>query len=294
MAVKTVKVTINGQEHTLTLDSATGKYKATITAPGRSSYNVNDGHYYPVQVTAADTAGNTAAKGADDAVLGEALRLKVREKVKPVIVLTGPTTGATLVNNKPAITWTVTDDDSGVAMSAIKIDSGSAVEVSGAAITGGYSYSYTPAAALADGSHTITITAEDHDGNAAAAVTATIKIDTVPPTLNLSSPADGLVTNKAALVVNGVTNDATSSPVTVTVNGKAAAVDADGSFSVSLTLTEGRNDISVVATDSAGKSTTIARTVTLDTAAPVIGAVTITPNPVDAGATYLITVEVTD
>lgn len=50
----------------------------------------------------------------------------------------------------------------------------------------------------------------------------------------------------------------------------------------------------MVSTDSAGKTTTVNRTVILDTAAPVIGNVTLAPNPVDAGATYIVTVEVTD
>ena len=56
----------------------------------------------------------------------------------------------------------------------------------------------------------------------------------------------------------------------------------------------GTNTITVVATDSAGKSTTVTRTVTLDTAAPVIKSVTLTPNPVDCGKTFVISVEVTD
>ena len=36
MSVKSVKATINGQEYTLTLNSSTGKYEATVTAPGKS------------------------------------------------------------------------------------------------------------------------------------------------------------------------------------------------------------------------------------------------------------------
>lgn len=50
----------------------------------------------------------------------------------------------------------------------------------------------------------------------------------------------------------------------------------------------------VVAKDSAGKTTTVTRTVTVDTTAPVIKSVTINPNPVDCGKTYVISVEVTD
>ena len=75
-------------------------------------------------------------------------------------------------------------------------------------ITNGYQFTFTPQTALKDGSHTITINASDNDGNAAAAVSSTFTIDTVPPTLTISSPAAGLITNKAALNVTGKTNDA--------------------------------------------------------------------------------------
>lgn len=57
MAVKTVQAVVNGQTHTLNLNSATGKYETTITAPEKSSYPLS-GHYYPVTVKAEDVAGN--------------------------------------------------------------------------------------------------------------------------------------------------------------------------------------------------------------------------------------------
>ena len=297
MAVKTVVARINGQNYTLTLNSSTGKYEATITAPGKSSYT-QDGHYYPVTVTATDTAGNSVSKDATDATLGTSLQLKVKEKVAPTITITAPTAGATITNNKPAITWTVADDDSGVdpATISLKIDSGAVITtgitktVSGK----GYTCSYTPTEALADGSHTITVNAKDYDGNAASAKTVTFKVDTVPPTLSVTSPAEGLITNNATVTVSGTTNDVTSSPVTLKVNGTAVTVGSDGAFSTKITLSNGSNTITIVATDSAGKSTTVTRHVTLDTAPPVIKAVSITPNPVDAGKTFVISVEVTD
>lgn len=48
MALKTVSVIINGVTTELKLNNQTGRYEATVTAPNKSSYNVNDGHYYPV------------------------------------------------------------------------------------------------------------------------------------------------------------------------------------------------------------------------------------------------------
>ena len=57
MAVKSVQAVINGTTVTLTYNSSNGKYEATVTAPAKSSYNVNSGHYYPVTVKATDEAG---------------------------------------------------------------------------------------------------------------------------------------------------------------------------------------------------------------------------------------------
>ena len=297
MAIKAVKAVINGQTYNLTLNSGTGKYEATVTAPAESSYN-QPGHYYNVRVTAEDDAGNTTTKDASDGTLGASLQLQVKEKVAPIITITAPTEGATITNNKPAITWTVTDEDSGVDPDtiSIKIDSGSVITsgISKTASGKGFTCSYTPTTALSDGSHTITVNASDYDGNAATAKTTTFKVDTIPPTLSVISPEEGLVTNQATITVSGTTNDATSSPVTLTINSDPVEVGADGAFSTTITLNSGENTITIIATDSAGKSTTVTRHVTLDTGAPIFQSVTITPNPVDAGKTFVISVEVTD
>lgn len=297
MAVKTVYATINGQVYNLTLNSSTGKYEATITAPSKSSYN-QSGHYYGVSVKATDDAGNVTTKDAADATLGSSLRLQVKEKVAPVITITYPTASAFITNANPKIAWKVTDDDSGVNPDTIALTvDGKAVaaaDITKTAVSGGYECSYTPKTALGDGEHTITATASDYDGNAASAKSVTFTVDTIPPTLNVTSPAEGLVTNQSSLTVTGTTNDVTSKPVTVTVNGASVTVNSDGSWSKTITLTNGNNTITIVATDRAGKTTTVTRTVKLDTGAPVIKSITLTPNPVDAGKTFVISVEVTD
>ena len=143
----------------------------------------------------------------------------------------------------------------------------------------------------------MTITVSDNDGNAAAAKSTTYKVDTVPPTLNITAPANELVTNSASLVVRGTTNDATSSPVTVkmTLNNTdqgTVSVDTSGVFTKTLTLVNGLNTIVITATDAAGKASSVTRAVTLDTSKPVVKSATITPNPVDAGATMVISVVV--
>lgn len=301
MAVKTVQVVINGQTHTLTYNATTKKYEATITAPSTSSYNQN-GHYYNVKVKATDEAGNSVTKDATDTILGSSLQLKVKEKVAPVISITAPSSSAKLTNNKPVINWTVTDADSGVNPSTIKLIIDSQTITTGITKTQSgknYTCSYTPTTALSDGTHTIKVSASDYDGNVVTQKSVTFTVDTVPPELSVSAPVDNLVTNQSSLVVKGTTNDVTSSPVTLTIklNGgteQTVEVGSDGSFTKTLTLVTGENTIVITAKDGAGKTSTVTKKVVLDQTAPVIQSVTISPNPVNAGATYTISVEVTD
>lgn len=78
------------------------------------------------------------------------------------------------------------------------------------------------------------------------------------------------------------------------INGTPVTVGSNGAFSTTVTLSAGSNTITIVAKDSAGKTTTITRTVKYDPNPPKITAASITPNPVDAGKTYVISVTVTD
>ena len=80
MAIKTVQAIINGQAYTLTFNSGTGKYEATITAPGKTSFNQSGG-YYNVEVKATNEAGSV---GTADASTMAGLKLVVRERVAPV------------------------------------------------------------------------------------------------------------------------------------------------------------------------------------------------------------------
>ena len=298
MAISQVRAQVNGQWYTLTLQ-ANGKYEASVTAPGATSFN-QPGGYYNVTVEATNTAGTT---GTADAGTLDGLKLYVKETIAPVITILSPSSGAYVTNNKQPVVFTITDEAGGSGVNldsvVVKLD-GSAVssgEVTHSAISNGYSFTYTPSQALGDGDHTVTVDATDNDGNAATQKSTTFKVDTIPPTLNITSPTEGMITSTAALTVTGTTNDATSSPVTVKVslNGAdqgAVTVGGDGSFSKAITLAEGANVIVVTATDAAGKSSSVTRNVTLDSSVPQIVSATITPNPVDAGQTMLISVEV--
>lgn len=302
MAITKVRVKINGTWTNLTKNSS-GKWTGSVTAPASTSYNQSGG-YFPITVEATNSAGTVTTVDATDTTLGSVLRLVVRETTKPVIKLVQPSNGAYISNNQLPIIFEVTDETSGSGVNASTVAlklagttyKDGSTGMSKTAITDGYRFTFTPQAALSDGAKAIEITASDHDGNAAAKVTASYTVDTVPPTLTISSPQDGLATNQKNVVLTGITNDTLSSPVTVTVmHGSASytpAVANDGSFSQALVLTEGVNTIQIVSTDAAGKSTTINLTVTLDTSVPTIKSATFAPNPVNASASVQITLEV--
>ena len=304
MAISTVQAYLNGTWYTLTYNSGTSKYEATLTAPGSTSWGLTD-HVYPLQIKATNTAGTVRTVDVTDATVGNSLKLRVLETIKPTISITSPGASSYVTNNKQPIVFQLRDESGGsgiaIATLALKVDGGTAVGNGGAgmvctAVTNGYDCTYTPQTALSDGSHTVTVNVSDNDSNVATQSSRTYTVDTVPPVLNVTSPANSFLTNTAALTVQGNTNDVTSSSVVVTIklNGtdQGAVTVTAGSFSKAITLASGANTIIVTATDSAGKVSTVTITGTLDTTVPSISAVTITPNPADTGETMIISVTV--
>ena len=304
---------MNGITSTLTYNSTSGKWEGSLTAPPATSgmnhggqgpgvgANATNG-YYPVTIRATDDAGNVTEETVSGS-FANALKLYVKETTAPVGAIQYPSAGANIGNNsQPTIRFTFTDTGSGIDPSSvsIKVDgtsqapSTSSFSADGTVLT----CTFTPSTALVDGLHTIAINGSDYDGNAAAEVSSTFKVDTTPPTLNISAPVDNLLTNLASVSVVGVTNDENSSPVTLTIecNGTTytPSIGVDGSFSQAVALTEGSNVITITAVDTSGLRTAVTRTVRCDVTPPTISSITLTPNPTETSTSYTIVVEVSD
>lgn len=297
MAIKSVTLTLNGQTYNLELDSATKKYKKSISAPAKTSWGQTN-HVYEMQLKITDAAGNVTVVDKNHTDYGTKMKLRVKEKVKPTITVTSPGYGAYLTNSEVIFSIDVKDADSGIASNTIaaKLD-GTPIPLTKTAITGGYHCTYTDT--LEDGKHTLVVNVSDNDGNAATEKTVAFTVDTVPPTLNVSEPVANLITNKQICAVVGKTNDATSglASVKIKLNGSDQGnitVAADGTFNKAVSLINGNNMIVITATDKAGKISSVTRNVTYDPDAPVIVSLDVLPNPVDAGAVFTITVEATD
>lgn len=304
MAISSVRVQINGTWTTLTYNSASGAYEATITAPSITSFNQTGG-YYPVTVEATNTVGTKTTVNHEHSTLGASCRLRVREATKPVVTIVSPTSGARVTSNKQPVVFNVVDESNGSGIDIqsliVQLDDREQNELTleKTAITNGYRYTFIPGIALDDGDHRFSAQVSDNDGNLSNLVDIVFTVDTVAPTLNITAPAEGMSTASTSVVVAGTTNDATSSPVTLTQaldggTAQAVTVASNGAFTKTWSgLSHGAHKVVIVAKDAAGKTTTITRNFTVDTSTPVISSVTISPNPVDAGKTMIIKVVVT-
>ena len=302
MAIQQVRAQVNGVWTTLTLDASSGKYVGTLAAPSVTSYNVNAGHYYPVKIEATNKAGTVTTVDENNATVGNSLKLYVKETTKPTITITAPTAGAFLATGVPAITFQLRDETSGsgIDISSLKLTVDSKEYASSAMtvtkVTNGYDVTFTPTTALTDGAHTIKVNVSDNDGNAATTVSRSFTTDTVPPSLSITAPStNDIWVSNSTYTVTGATNDSISgiASVKITLNGTdqgTISVGSNGAFSKAVALKPGTNTIVVTATDKAGKTSSVTRTINLETDAPVITAVAINPNPVNVNNSYTITV----
>lgn len=298
MAVKRVYLIIEGQQVAATYDAATQLWTAETTAPSESSWGKPD-HVLKLEIRAEDEAGNTGTMDSTDANYGDQLKIRVLEKTKPIATIVAPTESSVLGASTQEIRFTVKDEGgSGLNMSTVIL------KVNGTKVTSGITYTegengeqigtYS-AAGLSDGANKIQLTVQDNDGNISDEAVVDFVISTAAPTLNITSPANNLITNSNKVTVAG-NAAAGSDAVTlaeVTVNGQTVTL-IGGQFSTEISLTEGDNTITIIAKDNIGKTTTVTRKVTLDTKAPVITDVTAEMTTVDAGGRIRITFKATD
>jgi RHS repeat-associated protein len=199
------------------------------------------------------------------------------DTVAPTITVTSPTPGV-VTNQNVTIAGQVTDALSGVASLQAALDNGS---FSAVTLGSGGSFSFVttlPLDGTADGSHTGHLKATDNASNVST-FDVTFTLDTVAPTISVTSPAQGVVTNQNVTVAGQVT-DAVSGVASLQAaldNGSFSAVTlgSGGSFSFVTTLpldgtADGSHTEHLKATDNAGNVSTFAVSFTLDTVAPII------------------------
>ena len=105
------------------------------------------------------------------------------------------------------------------------------------------------------------------NGGGVVTILAQAPQDTTAPVITIAEPVQALITKNSPITVSGTVTDA--SAVTITINGQPVTLSG-AQFSTAVTLAEGSNTITVLATDAFGNVGTASRSVTLDTIAPVL------------------------
>ncbi len=129
----------------------------------------------------------------------------------------------------------------------------------------------------------VTITVNATNGSETVTATGTVQLELTPPSLTINDFAGDNVINDGETQVRQTisgTSDTSEAgrAVTVTLNGKTytAVVQTDGTWSTSVpasdmqALAEGQTVINAQLSDAAGNVTSVDRTVTVDTTAPLI------------------------
>lgn len=296
--IKQAYAMFNGQKIVAVYDESTGLWTAEMTAPDVSSWN-QPNHVYTVSLHAEDDAGNTTSVDSTDETYGDQLKIRVMERTAPIATIVSPTMNSVLGDSTQDMVLELTDEGgSGINISTVSFKL-NGVDLSSALVWDGddshKTTTYT-AANLSDGINTIELSVIDNDGNESEIDEVSFVVSTSNTTLEIVGPPENLVTNDSPIEITGNvgTPDPSNPVISVTVNGDPVIIGDDGSFSATVDLEDGENTIIIMATDSEGKTTTVIRHVTLDTAAPIISDVVAEATTVDSGGRIRITFRITE
>ncbi|BAL81631.1 stalk domain-containing protein [Caldisericum exile] len=122
---------------------------------------------------------------------------------------------------------------------------------------------YSAPISIPDGVHTLYFYAKDKYGNTEVAKSLQFKVDTIKPTITITSPQDNAVLNSKDITIKG----RVSEQATLTVNGAPVIVKPDLTFEYATTIV-GKTTFTIVAKDVAGNTNQTTLTVSLDTTPP--------------------------
>jgi RHS repeat-associated protein len=181
------------------------------------------------------------------------MRITATDTVTPLLTVTAPADSITTNQTSIAANGTITDQ------------SATTVSVNGTAATVTNNTTWVATVPLpTEGWQSLTYVATDAGGKSRTVIRQ-IRRDTQAPVLTLSAPADNSATKNATVAVTGTVTDATA--VTVNTNGTPLSV-VGTAVSGTVALAYGVNPLVTTATDAAGNSTGVTRTVTRDTLPP--------------------------
>ncbi|MCK7178388.1 Ig-like domain-containing protein [Enterobacter roggenkampii] len=265
-----VTVTLNGKTYTATIQSD-GTW--TTTVPAADVGALADGARYQVSVSAQDSAGNSASATHGISV----------DTTAPVVSIGTLSVDDMLNAAEAQQPLTVHGSSSAEAGQTVTVTLGGKTYTALVGSDGTWTLDVPAAdlATLSQGALTVTASVNDKAGNSGQ-TTHTLTVDTVAPTVTISTVADDDIVNNAEQLagqtIRGTTTAEQGQTVTVSFNGHSyqATVGADGSWSVFvpgrdfLGLSDGEYTITASVSDRAGNPGSATHDVTLNGDVPTI------------------------
>ena len=265
-----VTVTLNGKSYTATIQSD-GSW--TTTVPAADVGALADGASYQVSVSAQDSAGNSASAT-------HGISVDTTSPVVSIATLSGDDVLNAAEAQQPL---TVHGSSSAEAGQTVTVTLGGKTYTATVANDGTWTLDVPAAdlASLSEGALKVTASVNDKAGNNGQ-TTHTLTVDTVAPTVTISTVADDDIVNNAEQLagqtISGTTTAEQGQTVTVSFNGHSyqATVAADGSWSVFvpgrdfLGLSDGDYTITAAVSDKAGNPGSATHDVTLNGDVPTI------------------------
>ncbi len=265
-----VTVTLNGKTYTATIQSD-GTW--TTTVPAADVGALADGARYQVSVSAQDSAGNSASATHGISV----------DTTAPVVSIGTLSVDDMLNAAEAQQPLTVHGSSSAEAGQTVTVTLGGKTYTALVGSDGTWTLDVPAAdlAALSQDALTVTASVNDKAGNSGQ-TTHTLTVDTVAPTVTISTVADDDIVNNAEQLagqtIRGTTTAEQGQTVTVSFNGHSyqATVGADGSWSVFVPgrdffgLSDGEYTITASVSDRAGNPGSATHDVTLNGDVPTI------------------------
>ncbi|ASQ17987.1 Ig-like domain-containing protein [Enterobacter cloacae] len=265
-----VTVTLNGKSYTATIQSD-GSWSTTVPAADVGA--LADGANYQVAVSAQDSAGNSASAT-------HSISVDTTAPVVNIATLSGDDVLNAAEAQQPL---TVHGSSSAEAGQTVTVTLGGKTYTATVANDGTWTLDVpaTDLAALSQGALTVTASVNDNAGNNGQ-TTHTLTVDTVAPTVTISTVADDDIVNNAEQLagqtIRGTTTAEQGQTVTVSFNGHSykATVAADGTWSVFvpgrdfLGLSDGDYTLTASVSDKAGNPGSATHDVTLNGDVPTI------------------------
>jgi len=248
----TVIITVDGTPIDTVIANGSGEWASLVRTP------LLDGQH-TISATAQSLAGITATVTTTFTV----------DTVPPAIAITQPVGQYQSTSTIPTIAGTTEPYCTVV----ISIDG---IPVDTIEVGTGTGWSATPAGMLTDGPHVISVTSTDPAGNSST-TSKTVTVDTIPPTVSVSSPSNGSVTSNTRPPLSGLAEE--NAGVVIYVDGSrvdsVVAIGGTWLTSNTPTLSEGEHTVYAVAWDIAGNhATSTTNHFTVDFTAPAVAIVT--------------------